>query len=302
MSMCVYAESTADCFHISDFVAMSPHCWKCELRNVEKANWGGDSGPHETLQCLLDLAICCINIPYYYGIRRGEVSLFDIRDVALEQQHTQFRHGDRLKRHDGRYLTVIGPDRSETERRGKSQGIHSSWWWCRSCFPWGRLLPVWEGWALDRPPRAAKVNYNIIISEGILGTNRQGLPQASSKREGWMVLVASKSQNSGGCWQDLVRVKLGLQAVRPASTSCSPNIQSSSAGVAECSPQSFLGESQWTFHASHSKTWEFKDIWSMFNYHQQRPMWMWQVTALNLSTYIHLWYLTCFSRFLSHLC
>ena len=73
------------------------------------------------LQCLLDLAICCINFPYYYGIRRGEVTLFDIRDVALEQ-HTQFRHGDRLKRHDGRYLTVM----SETERRGKSQGIHSS--------------------------------------------------------------------------------------------------------------------------------------------------------------------------------
>ncbi|CAE7030113.1 shkD [Symbiodinium sp. CCMP2592] len=44
--------------------------------------------------------------PYRHGKKRGQVSLFDIRDVALAQ-HTQFRHGDRLER-DGRYFTVIG--------------------------------------------------------------------------------------------------------------------------------------------------------------------------------------------------
>lgn len=39
----------------------------------------------------------CFDFPYYHGIKRGEVALFDIRDVALAQ-HTEFRHGNRLER------------------------------------------------------------------------------------------------------------------------------------------------------------------------------------------------------------
>lgn len=49
----------------------------------------------------------CFDFPYYHGIKRGEVALFDIRDVALAE-HTEFRHGNRLERHDGVYFTVIG--------------------------------------------------------------------------------------------------------------------------------------------------------------------------------------------------
>ena len=54
------------------------------------------------------------DFPYFHGIRRGEVSFFDIRDIALAQ-HTDFRHGDRLAR-DGRYFTVIGVRLNEEGR------------------------------------------------------------------------------------------------------------------------------------------------------------------------------------------
>ena len=52
---------------------------------------------------------------YPHGIKRSEVALFDVRDVALER-HVKFRHGDRLKRNDGRYFTVIGVKLSEEGR------------------------------------------------------------------------------------------------------------------------------------------------------------------------------------------
>ena len=54
------------------------------------------------------------NFPYRHGIKHGEVSMFDVRDVALAQ-HCEFRHGDRLER-DGRYFTVVGIKLNEEGR------------------------------------------------------------------------------------------------------------------------------------------------------------------------------------------